>query len=295
MKKTISLIAVFLSVSGFSTTATQTIIDVGGQPVLDVGVLGPKTFAVRPNGTDYRFGVSDTSMQMHYDNIVVGKDVYGTAGGAGGSITFKLRNPGSWDVPIGNIGYPSSAPYDMVFNSGSALAPAAGWKFSTMDGAGNDVFRMNIQGGSPNSIVEFTTNLQLGRSTLLNPLSIGRVVSLYDPATSGVVLGILGRTWTVAAITGYSNSLGFYNGSSYNAMMFASGRTGISATSDDGIHALQVGGKITQSGNALNIATSQTPTSSSAACRTGDMAWDSNYVYVCVSTNTWKRTNLATW
>jgi len=27
----------------------------------------------------------------------------------------------------------------------------------------------------------------------------------------------------------------------------------------------------------------------------GTIAWDSNYIYVCVATNTWKRVAIATW
>lgn len=36
----------------------------------------------------------------------------------------------------------------------------------------------------------------------------------------------------------------------------------------------------------------QTPASSSASCTAGTMVWDESYLYVCVSTNTWKRKQL---
>jgi hypothetical protein len=38
-----------------------------------------------------------------------------------------------------------------------------------------------------------------------------------------------------------------------------------------------------------------TPASSSATGVAGQIAWDSSYVYVCVATNTWKRSSLSTW
>lgn len=38
-----------------------------------------------------------------------------------------------------------------------------------------------------------------------------------------------------------------------------------------------------------------TPPSATASCATGTQAWDASYVYVCVATNTWKRSALATW
>lgn len=37
------------------------------------------------------------------------------------------------------------------------------------------------------------------------------------------------------------------------------------------------------------------PTSSTAKGQTGQIAWDSDYIYVCVGTNQWKRTPLSTW
>lgn len=42
------------------------------------------------------------------------------------------------------------------------------------------------------------------------------------------------------------------------------------------------------------ISTLTTPTSSSAACTAGQIAWDAGYVYVCTATNTWKRAALTT-
>jgi hypothetical protein len=40
---------------------------------------------------------------------------------------------------------------------------------------------------------------------------------------------------------------------------------------------------------------SSAPASSSSPGVTGQIAWDSGYVYVCVATNTWKRAGLSTW
>ena len=37
------------------------------------------------------------------------------------------------------------------------------------------------------------------------------------------------------------------------------------------------------------------PSTSTSSGVTGDMAWDSNYIYVCISTDTWKRSALTTW
>lgn len=53
-------------------------------------------------------------------------------------------------------------------------------------------------------------------------------------------------------------------------------------------------GNISVSGN-FNIANPKTPLSATDTGSTGDMCWDSDYIYVCTATNTWKRAALTTW
>ncbi len=48
------------------------------------------------------------------------------------------------------------------------------------------------------------------------------------------------------------------------------------------------------SGGPLITPTS-TPASASAAGVAGTIAWDASFIYVCVSTNSWKRVAIATW
>jgi hypothetical protein len=62
---------------------------------------------------------------------------------------------------------------------------------------------------------------------------------------------------------------------------------------------IQATGAITSgaalSGTALNITNSYTPATSSSTGTRGQISWDSQYMYVCIATNTWKRTALTTW
>lgn len=46
---------------------------------------------------------------------------------------------------------------------------------------------------------------------------------------------------------------------------------------------------------SLSLGNTAAPTSASDTGTTGEIRYDSNYVYVCVTTNTWKRSALATW
>ncbi len=45
----------------------------------------------------------------------------------------------------------------------------------------------------------------------------------------------------------------------------------------------------------LNMSTQKFPTSSTSIGNAGDICYDSNYIYVCISINTWKRSLLSTW
>lgn len=45
----------------------------------------------------------------------------------------------------------------------------------------------------------------------------------------------------------------------------------------------------------LRLRVNKTPASATAAGNKGDFCWDANYLYICVATNTWRRTAHATW
>jgi len=55
-----------------------------------------------------------------------------------------------------------------------------------------------------------------------------------------------------------------------------------------------LGGKVDLGPGATIIGT-HTPLSASDRCDTGTITYDPNFIYVCVATNTWKRTAISTW
>lgn len=69
----------------------------------------------------------------------------------------------------------------------------------------------------------------------------------------------------------------------------SSGRLLVGTSSDSGGALLQV------NGDRVRIATAKTPASATDTGTAGEICWDANYVYVCVATNTWKRSALSTW
>jgi len=45
----------------------------------------------------------------------------------------------------------------------------------------------------------------------------------------------------------------------------------------------------------FRITQSTTPSGPSATGTTGTIYWDSDYIYICIATNTWMRAPIATW
>lgn len=52
---------------------------------------------------------------------------------------------------------------------------------------------------------------------------------------------------------------------------------------------------IALNGDTIRITDTRTISSASASGNQGEICYDSNYIYVCVGSNTWKRASLASW
>ncbi|MEF2967576.1 hypothetical protein V3851_17245 [Paenibacillus sp. M1] len=53
--------------------------------------------------------------------------------------------------------------------------------------------------------------------------------------------------------------------------------------------------KLDVAGDSIRIRESRTPASVNSPGNQGDIAWDDNYIYICVAKDTWKRTELNSW
>lgn len=85
------------------------------------------------------------------------------------------------------------------------------------------------------------------------------------------------------------------NGGAVSSTAFAD-ITGVPA---DNVALLTALGLLAPKANAVftgtfRIATA-TPASATAVGTAGQIAWDANFIYVCVSTNAWKRVAISTW
>ena len=79
------------------------------------------------------------------------------------------------------------------------------------------------------------------------------------------------------------------NAPSSSLVVDSGGRILIGASTNSGSSPVQV------NGDKVSLRLPKTPASASDTGTTGEICWDFNYVYVCVATNTWKRSALSTW
>lgn len=108
----------------------------------------------------------------------------------------------------------------------------------------------------------------------------GTVTDMYDLFIATDALG----TGTV------TNRYAIFQQSSTAKNYFA-GHIGIGTTSPS----LSSGVGVHIAGSTMRIGQSRTPASSTATGNTGEICWDSSYVYVCTATNTWRRSALSSW
>jgi hypothetical protein len=72
-------------------------------------------------------------------------------------------------------------------------------------------------------------------------------------------------------------------------------RMTLSSSGNIGIGTTAPTEKLDISGDTIRIQAEKTPASATASCDKGEIVWDADYVYVCVATDTWKRSMLTTW
>lgn len=82
-----------------------------------------------------------------------------------------------------------------------------------------------------------------------------------------------------------------------NLTISANSHTSFYAKTDgtNGINTSSPTCKLDIDSDKIRLRTAKTPSSASDTGNAGDICWDSNYVYICVATNTWKRSAIATW
>lgn len=182
-------------------------------------------------------------------------------------------------------------------------------------GAGNGILSWDtnkaIISGKSGCALSFSTNNNTGSGDKLIIDTSGNVgIANASPSTKldveglfkvnggvvkwgvGAANGILSWDTNKAIVSGMTGcSLSFSTnsgtGSGDKMVIDTSGNVGIGTATPSGIFDVN--------GSVIRLRTSATPATASSAGNQGDIQWDSSYVYVCVATNTWKRTAISTW
>jgi len=181
-------------------------------------------------------------------------------------------------------------------HQGISLENKAGYPYIVLKGAGDDGGQIWFESenytkadGNAASIIYWQDDLRI---TAKARMSIhGSSVRLYDGTVvylefdaskfipynnSGIDLGSSTNYWkNTYANKLYLNSTAYLDGSTAGKV----GLTGILDINSD----------------KIRIETAKTPSSASDTGDAGDICWDSNYLYVCVAANTWKRAALSSW
>lgn len=175
-------------------------------------------------------------------------------------------------------------------------------------------------GDMPGRLVFLTTadgaNTVTERMRITSAGSVG--IGTVSPQATLDVGGLSGSVDRTIRVGGTGNVYGsWYVNTSTSTIGLIAGNAGVAGSSlvimtaaSDGVEAERM--RIASDGNvgiatsaptqkldvndsSIRIRTANTPASATATGTQGQIAWDANYVYVCVATNTWKRAALSTW
>ena len=116
-------------------------------------------------------------------------------------------------------------------------------------------------------------------------LYVGGVSLNGDPANGSVDVGNLSNN----SATPYINLNGFATSHDVNMINDANGQLTINTVTGGNLQ-INENGIFTTGSFHVTLAT---PSSSSAPCTAGQIGADANYIYICVATNTWKRSALS--
>jgi hypothetical protein len=153
--------------------------------------------------------------------------------------------------------------------------------------------RVGIETDSPSAKLNVHGNLHLGAYSNLSTVNLENRTgkSVFSISTDGVN-NAFGTTITYSWSDGGQGPLKFNNASTEVMRITNNGNVSIGNTNDT--HKLDVTGAVNAASfkvQALNTA----PATATSTGTVGEVRYTSDYIYVCVAANTWKRTPLSTW
>jgi hypothetical protein len=189
---------------------------------------------------------------------------------------LKLYDDGGNGIFVedgGDVGIGVTTPAAILDIEG--IAGPAGKNFLEIGGAGDVRFKINKYG----NFYGYNGGFFLG-------------VAGSNPHRGAVVVttdGVNSRALSLKAATGQLIEIFGVLDSSNNSLFVVDNDGSVGITTSSPTAKLDVNSDI------LRLRTAKTPASAGAAGNTGDMGADANYIYRCVSTNSWKRAALNVW
>jgi hypothetical protein len=154
--------------------------------------------------------------------------------------------------------------------------------------------------GSPTELLNVNGNIELDTGALNAPKYI-KFRANSDGTGTPSFGGITWYNFQWDATKRAEISSGPDGGVAAGYLAFSTGSGGIlerlriSAAGNVGIGTTSPTTLLDVNADTVRVRTARTPASASATGTTGEICWDSDYIYVCTATNTWKRTAIATW
>ena len=190
----------------------------------------------------------------------------------------------------GNVGIGTNSPSQKLhvvgnsyFTGGSLHISSANFPVATIERTTSSI----------GSIYASDRAIRTNSTGLENGAGVARYFGLSDSSGTLQHAGSFGVKWIDSAA---KTMLMTFNTADNGADPTAgTERMVITGTGNVGIGTTSPTAKLDVASDILRLRTAKTPATSGASGNKGDIAWDANYIYVCVNTNTWKRSALTTW
>lgn len=172
---------------------------------------------------------------------------------------------------------------------------------------GSEKMRLNASGYLGIGVTNPVTEMHIRKFTTASGVSPNASAALFLDDTSSFIQ--MGAAWYGANTILFGrgggngnsadNDIGSISYSNYfNYLSFkvnGSDRMQINSSGNLGINTTSPTEKLDVNSDKIRLRDSNTPSSASSTGNKGEICYDSNYIYVCVATNTWKRAALASW